>query len=73
MSWVSTRRSCQQVSTGGNVKGYVNYVSMPEYGFDYQSRRSKSCVVNDGALSTEVLRVSIGYRSTGRKLFRLFG
>ena len=55
------------------VKGYVNYVSMSEYGLDCQSRRSKSCVVNDGALSTEVLRVAIGYRSTRSKLLRLFG
>ncbi len=44
----------------------MNYVSMSEYGLDCQSRRSKSCVVNDGALSTEVLRVAIGYRSTRR-------
>jgi hypothetical protein len=42
-----------------SVKGYVNCVSMPEYGLDCQSRRSKSCVVNDGSLSTEVLRVAI--------------
>ena len=35
------------------VKEYVNYVSMTEYGLDCQSRRSKSCVVNDGSLSTE--------------------
>ena len=38
----------------------MNCVSMPEYGLDCQSRRSKSCVVNDGSLSTEVLRVAIG-------------
>jgi hypothetical protein len=44
---------------GGSVKGYVNCVSMPEYGLDCQSRRSESCVVNDGSLSTEVLRVAI--------------
>jgi hypothetical protein len=37
----------------------VNYVSMPEYGLDCQSRRSESCVLNDGSLSTEVLRVAI--------------
>jgi hypothetical protein len=43
---------------------------MPEYGLDGQSRRSKSCVVNDGSLSTEVLRVGIGYRGTRSKLFR---
>jgi hypothetical protein len=41
------------------VKEYVNCVSMPEYGLDCQSRRSKSFVVNGGALSTEVLRVAI--------------
>ena len=35
------------------VKEYVNYVSMTEYGLDCQSRHSKSCVVNDGSLSTE--------------------
>ena len=35
------------------VKEYVNYVSMTEYGLDCQSRLSKSCVVNDGSLSTE--------------------
>ncbi len=43
----------------GNVKGYLDCVSMPEYGLDCQSRRSKSCVVNDGSLSTAVLRVGI--------------
>jgi len=43
---------------------------MSAYGLDCQSRRSKSCVVNDGSLSTEVLRVSIGYQSTRSKLFR---
>ena len=48
----------QQVSKGGRVKEYVNYVNMPEYGLDCLSRRSKSCVVNDGSLSTEVLRVA---------------
>jgi len=42
-----------------HVKGYVNCMSMPEYGLDFQSRHSKSCVVNDGSLSTEVLRVVI--------------
>ena len=47
------RRPRQQVSKGGSVKEYVNYVSMTEYGLDCQSRRSKSCVVNDGSLSTE--------------------
>jgi hypothetical protein len=73
VSWVSIRRPRQKVSKGGSVEGYVNYVSMPEYGLDWQSRRSKSCVVNDGALSTEVLRVAIGYRSTRSKLFHLFG
>ncbi len=52
------------------VKEYVNYVSMSEYGLDHKSRHSKSCVVNDGSLSTEVLRVSIGYRGTRSKLFR---
>ncbi len=55
------------------VKEYVTCVSIPEYGLDCQSRRSKSCVVNNGTLSTEVLRVVIGYRSTRSKLFRLFG
>ena len=53
------------------VKQYVNYESMPEYGLDCQSRHSKSCVVNDGSLSTEVLKVVIGYRGTRSKLFRL--
>ena len=52
------------------VKKYVNCVSMSEYGLDCQSRHNKSCVVNDGSLSTEVLRVVIGYRSTRSKLFR---
>ena len=47
------RRPRQQVSKGGSVKEYVNYVSMTEYGLDCQSRRSKSCVVNDGSWSTE--------------------
>ena len=47
------RRPRQQVSKGGSVKEYVNYVSMTEYGLDCQSRHSKSCVVNDGSLSTE--------------------
>jgi hypothetical protein len=42
-----------------SVKGYVNSVSIPEYRLDCQSRHSKSCVVNDGSLSTEVLRVTI--------------
>jgi hypothetical protein len=46
------------------VKEYVNYVSTSEYGLDCQSRHSKSCVVNDGSLSTEVLRVVIGYQGT---------
>ena len=72
VSWVSIRRSRQQFSKGGSVKEYVNCMSMPEYGLDCQSRHSKSCVVNNGTLSTEVLRVSIGYRSTRNKLFRLF-
>ena len=40
------------------VKEYVNCVSMSVYGLDWQSRRSKSCVVNDGSLSTEVLRIA---------------
>jgi hypothetical protein len=39
-------------------------------GLDLQSRRSKSCVVNDGSLSTKVLRVVIGYRRTRSMLFR---
>ena len=73
VSWVSLRRPCQQVSKGGSVKEYVKCMSMSEYGLDCQSRRSKSCVVNNGTLSTEVLRVAIGYRSTRSKLFRLFG
>jgi hypothetical protein len=34
------------------VKEYVNYVNIPKYGLDCLSRRSKSCVGNDG-LSTE--------------------
>ena len=51
------------------VKEYVNYVSMSADGLDCQSRHSKSCVVTDGSLSTEVLRVVIGYRSTRSKLF----
>ena len=71
MSWVSIRRPCQQVSKGGSVKEYVNYASMPEYGLDRQSRRSKSYVVNDGSLSTEVLKVTIGYRGTRSKMVRL--
>ena len=70
MSWVSLRRPCQQVSKGGSVKEYVNYVSMSEYGLDCQSRRSKSFVVNDGSLSTEVLRVAVGYLGTRSKIFR---
>jgi len=41
------------------VKEYVNYVNMPESGLDCKSRHSKSCVVNDGSLSTEVLTVAI--------------
>lgn len=52
------RRPRQQVSKGGSVKEYVNYVSMTEYGLDCQSRRSKSCVVNDGSLSTESSHVT---------------
>ena len=32
----------------GDVKEYVNYVNMPEYGLDCQISHSKSCVVNDG-------------------------
>ena len=43
---------------------------MSEYGLDCHSRRSKSCVVNDGSLSTEVLRVAVGYRGTRSKTFR---
>ena len=70
VSWVSLRRPCQQVSKGGSVKEYVNCVSMSEYGLDCQSRHSKSCVVNDGSLSTEVLRVAVGYRGTRSKTFR---
>ncbi len=58
---------------GGSVKEYVNCVSIPEYGLDWQSRHSKSCVVNNGTWSTKVLRVPIGYRSTRSKVFRLFG
>ena len=73
MSWVSIRRPRQQVSKGGSVKEYVSCMSMPENGLDCQSRRSKTCVVNNGTFSTEVLRVSIGYRSTRSKLFPLFG
>jgi hypothetical protein len=61
VSWVLIRRPRQQVSKGGSVKEHVNCMSMPEYGLDCQSRRSKSCVVNNGRLSTEVLRVAIGY------------
>ncbi len=64
MSWVSIRRPCQQVSKEGSIKEYVNCVSIPEYGLDCQSRLSKSCVLNNGTLSTEVLRVAVGYRST---------
>ena len=52
------RKPRQQVSKGGSVKEYVNYVSMTEYGLDCQSRRSKSCVVNDGSLSTESSHVT---------------
>jgi hypothetical protein len=55
------------------VKKYVHYVSIPENGLDCQSGHSKSCVVNNGTFSTEVLRVDIEYRSTRSKLFRLFG
>jgi hypothetical protein len=36
----------------------VSCESLSEYGLDCQSRGSKSCVVNDGALSTEVLGVA---------------
>jgi hypothetical protein len=68
VSWVSIRRPRQQVSKGGSVKEYVNCVSIPENGLDCQSRRSKSCVVNNGTFSTEVLRVAIEYRSTRSKL-----
>jgi hypothetical protein len=70
----STSKACQQ--SAKLVKEYVhlqNCVSIPEYGLDCQSRRSKSCVVNNGTLSTEVLRVAIGYRSTKSTLFRLYG
>ncbi len=70
MSWVSLRRPCQQVSKGGSVKEYENCVSMSENGLAYHSRHSKSCVVNDGSLSTEVLRVAVGYRGTRSKVFR---
>ena len=52
-----------------DVKECVYCVSMPEYGLDCQSRHSKSYIVNDWSMSTEVLRV-IGYRSTRSKLFR---
>jgi hypothetical protein len=52
------------------VKEYVNCVSMSVYGLDWQSRRSKSCVVNDGSLSTEVLRVAVGCRGTRSKTLR---
>ena len=50
----------------------MNCVSMPEYGMDCQSSRSKSCVVNDGSLSTEVLRVSVGYRDTRSKILPVY-
>ena len=53
------------------MRSVKEYISMAEYGLDCQSRRSKSCVVNDGSLSTEVLREAIGYRGTRSKLFRL--
>ena len=46
----------------------MNCVSMSEYGLDCQSRHSKSCVVNDGSLTTEVLRVAVGYRGTRSKI-----
>jgi hypothetical protein len=52
------------------VKEDVNFESMPEYGLDCQSRRRKSCVVNDGSLSTEVLRVAIGYRDHFSRIFQ---
>ena len=55
-----------------SVKEYVNYVSMSEYGLDCHSRRSKSCVVNDGSLSTEVLRVAVGYRGTRSKILAFY-
>ena len=71
MSWISLRRPCQQVSKGGSVKEYVNCVSMSVYGLDCQSRHSKSCVVKDGSLGTEVLSAGMGYRGTRSKLFRL--
>jgi hypothetical protein len=45
-------------------------MSMREYGLDCQSRHSKSRVVYDGSLSTEVLRVVIWYRRTRSELFR---
>ena len=64
------RSTCEVKIT---VKEYVNYVSIPEYGLDCQSRHSKSCVVSNGTLSTEVLRVDIVYRSTRSELFCLFG
>ena len=54
------------------VKECVNCVSMPGYGLDCQSRRSKSCVVNDGSLSTEVLRVAVGYRGTRSRILPFY-
>jgi hypothetical protein len=66
-------RYCHVLEVSVSVKEYVNFVSIPEYGLVCQSRQSKSCVVNNGTLSTEVLRVVIEYRSTRSKLFRLFG
>ncbi len=50
----------------------MNCVNMSEYGLDYQSRHSKSCVVNDGSLSTEVLKVVVGYRGTRSKIRFMF-
>ncbi len=48
------RRPRQQVTKGGSVKEYVSYVSVTEYGLDCQSSHSKSCVENDGSLSTRI-------------------
>ena len=73
MSWVPIRRPRQQVSKGGSVEEYVNYMSMPENGLDCQSRRSKSFILNGGTLSTEVLRVAIGSEVQEVNCSSLFG
>ena len=39
---------------------------------DSQSRLSKSCEVNNGSLSTEVLRVVVGYRGTKSKILPFY-